>query len=121
MAAHIKRYRLTRRAYFLNQCDAPTFVKGRIGKLALFTDTYAEKHIIALINHTQLMNLRDKMMIYIYRKGTGIEEEEKELKTSLRLSALDNLDHYEILLHRIRLQVFNEFVTDLYKIVINCK
>lgn len=67
------------------------------------------------------MNLRDKLMIYIYRKGTEIENEEKDLKTSLRLSALDNLDHYEILLHRIRIQAFNEFLTDLYNILINCK
>lgn len=67
------------------------------------------------------MNLRDKLMIYIYRKGTQIEDEEKDLKTSLRLSALDNLDHYEILLHRVRIQAFNEFLTDLYNILINCK
>lgn len=67
------------------------------------------------------MNLRDKLMIYIYRKGTQIEDEEKDLKTSLRLSALDNLDHFEILLHRVRLQAFNEFLTDLYSILINCK
>lgn len=68
-----------------------------------------------------VMNLRDKLMIYIYRKGTQIEGEEKDLKTSLRLSALDNLDHYEILLHRVRIQAFNEFLTDLYNILINCK
>lgn len=67
------------------------------------------------------MNLRDKLMIYIYRKGTQIEDEEKDLKTNLRLSALDNLDHYEILLHRVRIQAFNEFLTDLYNILINCK
>ena len=60
-------------------------------------------------------------MIYIYRKGTQIEYEEKDLKTSLRLSALDNLDHYEILLHRVRIQAFNEFLNDLYNILINCK
>ena len=67
------------------------------------------------------MNLRDKLMIYIYRKGTQLEDEENDLKTSLRLSALDNLDHYEILLHRVRIQAFNEFLTDLYNILINCK
>lgn len=68
-----------------------------------------------------VMNLRDKLMIYIYTKGTKIEQEEDDLKTCLRLSALDNLDHYEILLHRIRIQAFNEFLTDLYSILINCK
>lgn len=67
------------------------------------------------------MNLRDKIIIYIYNKGNELEQEEKDLKTSLRLSALDNLDHYEILLHRIRLQAWNEFIKDLYEIVINCK
>lgn len=67
------------------------------------------------------MTLKDKLMIYVYRKGNQIEQEEKNLKTSLRLSALDNLDHYEILLHRIRIQAWNEFINDLYRIVINCK
>lgn len=67
------------------------------------------------------MTLRDKMVIYIYNKGNELEQEEKDLKTSLRMSALDNLDHYEILLHRIRIQAWNEFIKDLYRIVINCK
>ena len=67
------------------------------------------------------MTLRDKMVIYIYNKGNELEQEEKDLKTSLRMSALDNLDHYEILLHRIRIQAWNEFINDLYRIVINCK
>ena len=56
------------------------------------------------------MTLKDKLMIYVYRKGNQIEQEEKDLKTSLRLSALDNLDHYEILRHRIRLQAWNNFI-----------
>lgn len=67
------------------------------------------------------MTLKDKLMVYVYRKGNHIEQEESDLKTSLRLSALDNLDHYEILLHRIRLETWNEFIKDLYNIVINCK
>lgn len=50
-----------------------------------------------------------------------IENEEKDLKQSLRLSALDNLDHYEILIHRIRLQAFNEFCNDIYNLIINSK
>lgn len=67
------------------------------------------------------MTLKDKLIIYIYNKGNELEQEEKDLKTSLRMSALDNLDHYEILLHRIRIQAWNEFIQDLYRIVINCK
>lgn len=67
------------------------------------------------------MTLRDKLLVYIYEKQTAIECEEKDLKLSLRMSALDNLDHYEILLHRIRLQAFNEFVKDICDIIINCK
>ena len=67
------------------------------------------------------MGIKDKLIIYIYNKGNELEQEEKDLKTSLRLSALDNLDHYEILLHRIRIQAWNEFINDLYRIVINCK
>lgn len=67
------------------------------------------------------MGIKDKLIIYIYNKGNELEQEEKDLKTSLRMSALDNLDHYEILLHRIRIQAWNEFIQDLYRIVINCK
>lgn len=67
------------------------------------------------------MTLKDKLMIFVYNKGNQLEEEEKDLKTSLRLSVLDNLDHYEILLQRIRIQAWNEFIKDLYNIVINCK
>ena len=67
------------------------------------------------------MGIKDKLIIYIYNKGNELEQEEKDLKTSLRVSALDNLDHYEILLHRIRIQAWNEFINDLYRIVINCK
>lgn len=67
------------------------------------------------------MGIKDKLIIYVYNKGNELEQEEKDLKTSLRVSALDNLDHYEILLYRIRIQVWNEFINDLYRIVINCK
>jgi len=67
------------------------------------------------------MGIKDKLIIYVYNKGNELEQEEKDLKTSLRMSALDNLDHYEILLHRIRIQAWNEFINDLYRIVINCK
>lgn len=67
------------------------------------------------------MTFKDKLFVYIYNKSTEIEHEEKDLKNSLRLSALDNLDHYEILLHRVRLQAWNEFVDDLYRILTSCK
>ena len=67
------------------------------------------------------MTFKDKIIIYIYNKMTEIEQEEKDLKLSLRLSALDNLDHYEILLHRVKLQAWNEFVHDIYSILFNSK
>lgn len=67
------------------------------------------------------MGIKDKLIIYVYNKGNELEQEEKDLKTSLRMSTLDNLDHYEILLHRIRIQAWNEFINYLYRIVINCK
>lgn len=66
------------------------------------------------------MGIKDKLMIYIYRKKCQLEDEDKTLKRSLQLSALDNLDHYEILLQRVRAQAWNEFVEDLYRIVLNC-
>ena len=42
------------------------------------------------------MTLRDYLFEYIYNKGNSIEQEEVDLKNCLRLSALDDLDHFRL-------------------------
>lgn len=53
-----------------------------------------------------------------YNKQNKLENESKELREMLRLHALDDLDIYEIMRHRARLQAWNEFVDELYRIVL---
>ena len=52
-----------------------------------------------------------------YNKQNKLENESKELREMLRLHAMDDLDIYEIMRHRARLQAWNEFVDELYRIV----
>lgn len=67
------------------------------------------------------MGIKDKIVIYLYRKLNELEEEEKQLQFQTRHCAMDSLDHFEMMCSKIRLQAFNEFVNDLYKIVFNCQ
>lgn len=67
------------------------------------------------------MTVKDKLTIYIYRKMTELEQEKENITTQCRLQPMDSLDHYEIMLSKMRLQAFNEFVTDIYNIIINTK
>ena len=67
------------------------------------------------------MTVKDKLIIYIYRKMGELEEEEKLLHYQTKHCSLDSLDHFEMMCSKIRLQAFNEFVNDLYKIVFNCR
>lgn len=67
------------------------------------------------------MTIKDKITIYIYRKMTELEQEKESITTQCRLQAMDSLDHYEIMLSKMRIQAFNEFLTDIFNIVINSK
>lgn len=53
-----------------------------------------------------------------YNKQNKLENESKELREMLRLHAMDDLDIYEIMRHRARLQAWNEFIDELYRIVL---
>lgn len=67
------------------------------------------------------MTVKDKLTIYIYRKMTELEQEKENITTQCRLQLMDSLDHYEIMLSKMRIQAFNEFVNDIYNIIINTK
>ena len=54
------------------------------------------------------MTIKDKLIVYIYNKQNKLENEGTELREMLRLHAMDDLDIYEIMRHRARLQAWSE-------------
>jgi len=67
------------------------------------------------------MTLRDKLMIYIYRKMNELEEEKESIRNQLRYQPMDSLDMYELMRNDVRISAWNEFIRDLFDIVFNCK
>lgn len=67
------------------------------------------------------MKIKDKLIIYIYRKGNEIEQSLEEINHQVRFQPMDSLDLYEIMHRKVYLTAWKEFIDDLFKIVINCK
>lgn len=63
------------------------------------------------------MSLKDKLMIYISKKNDLLEKEKENLIIKMR-HPLDSLDLYEIALEKIRLQAWQEFLDDIFKIIL---
>lgn len=60
-------------------------------------------------------------MIWIYRKGSAVDEEITGLENHIKYYPSDALDHYEYMHAKIRLQAWKEFLDELFKLIINCK
>lgn len=67
------------------------------------------------------MTVKDKLMIYVYRKSCELEESKKELDYQRKFRPCDSLDLYEIMRQDIEIECYNQIVNDLYSIVLNCK
>lgn len=67
------------------------------------------------------MSLKDKLMIYIYRKSNELDDERNQLRYHLRYHPVDSLDLYEIMRDDVRISAWKEFVDELFNIIINCK
>lgn len=67
------------------------------------------------------MNLRDKLMIWIYNKQSRLDEESEQLRRFVHYHALDSLDHYEVMRDKIRIDAWNEFLREFFNIIQNCK
>lgn len=67
------------------------------------------------------MTLKDKLMIFIYRKMNQLENEREQLRFQLRYQPLDSLDLYELMREDVRLSAWKEFVEELFTIIMNCK
>lgn len=66
------------------------------------------------------MTLKDKMILYVYHKGNELENEKETLNSQRRYQVMDTLDMYENMRSEIRINAFNEFVQDLFKIIMYC-
>lgn len=64
------------------------------------------------------MNIKDKIIVYLYNKSTRFESEKKQIDEIRRYKPLDSLDYYEILRSEIRIECWNEFIDDLMRIII---
>lgn len=63
------------------------------------------------------MSLKDKLTIYIYNKQNKLDEERGELNYRLRNRPVDDLELFEILRDKMRVEIWDEYVRDLYNIV----
>ncbi len=64
-----------------------------------------------------MMSLKDKLTIYIYHKQNKLDEERRELNYRLRNRPVDDLELFEILRDKMRVEIWDEYVRDLYNIV----
>lgn len=66
------------------------------------------------------MTLRDKLIIWVYKKSSSLEKEKEVLLQQRRYQTMDSLDIYENLRADIRISAWNEFIEDLFKILAYC-
>lgn len=67
------------------------------------------------------MSLKDKIIIWIYKKGETIDNELEQVNLQAKYMPLDSLDHFELMNAKIRLNAWKEFLNELFKIVFYCK
>lgn len=67
------------------------------------------------------MTIKDKIIIWIYKKGERIDEELQQVEMQSKYMPLDSLDHFELMNSKIRLSAWKEFLKELFNIIINCK
>lgn len=67
------------------------------------------------------MTIKDKLMIYIYKKSCFYEQQKKDLDYKRRYFPMDSLDIYETMRQDIEIECFENFLLELYQIVLNCK
>lgn len=66
------------------------------------------------------MGIKDKIIVYIYNKGNQLEYEREALKHQRRYETMDAFDIYENMRADIRNEAWNEFVNELFRIIMYC-
>ncbi len=67
------------------------------------------------------MSIKDKLIIYVYNKKTELEQEKQQLNYQIRYQPMDSLELYENMRSQVYIEAFNNFLTDIFNIIINCK
>ena len=67
------------------------------------------------------MTIKDKLMIYIYRKSCMYEQQKKDLLYRRQHHPMDSLDMYEIMRQDIEIECFEQLLQELHQVVLNCK
>lgn len=67
------------------------------------------------------MTVKDKLMIYCYRKINDLEQRKRDLDYSKRFSPSDSLDLYELMREDVAIQTAEHIFDEIFRIVLNCK
>lgn len=67
------------------------------------------------------MKLKEKLIVYCYKKINAIELEKEQILQQRRYQAMDSLDMYENMRAEIRISTINEIMTDILNIILHCK
>lgn len=63
------------------------------------------------------MTLRDKLIVYVYNKMNSLENDKVYLREQRRYHTMDSLDLYENMRAEIRVDAWDEFMRDLFRII----
>lgn len=66
------------------------------------------------------MTLKDKLIVWVYHKTNKLESEKITLLEQRRYQAMDSLDLYENLRAEIRIDAWNEFISEFFQILLHC-
>lgn len=63
------------------------------------------------------MNLKDRLLVFIYHKMNELEADRKTVHQKIRYQPMDSLDMYETMRADIRLEAWEEYIDQLFKVV----
>jgi hypothetical protein len=63
------------------------------------------------------MTFKDKILVYIHNKSSQLEKEFEDTVNHQRYRKLDEYDYLESIMLKVRKDTFNEFVSDIMRII----
>lgn len=68
-----------------------------------------------------IMSIKDKLMMYIYKKSCIYEQKKKDMDYRRKYYPMDSLDMYETMRQDIEIECYENLLSELYQLVLNCK
>lgn len=68
-----------------------------------------------------IMSIKDKLMMYIYKKSCIYEQQKKDMDYRRKYYPMDSLDMYETMRQDIEIECYENLLSELYQLVLNCK